>query len=102
MAMLPRFLPNPLPPVHYVPEFRAEGRLKADYEDMKSVLQAPWMGVVTMAFAHFPHFFATLWSGMRELCASEQYTKAASDLRAAIESAIVALRPPPIASRLRA
>ncbi|MGI8527305.1 MAG: hypothetical protein ACR2K5_14240, partial [Pseudolabrys sp.] len=52
--------------------------------------------------AHLPHFSATLWSGMREPCASEQYTKVASDLRADIESAIVKLRPPPIASRLRA
>ena len=101
MTALPRFLPHPLPPVRYVPEYRAEGRMKADYEDMKAVLQVPWMGVVTMAYAHFPHFFETLWSGMRELCGSEDYVDAALRLRGELESAIVALRPPPIVARLR-
>lgn len=102
MTPLPRFLPHPLPPVRYVPEYRAEGRMKADYEDMKSVLQVPWMGVVTMAYAHFPHFFTTLWSGMRELCGSEEYLNGALALRAELEAAVTQLRPPPIVARLRA
>ena len=52
MVRLPRLLPSPLPLVRYVPEYRAEGAPRDAYEDMKSVLQVPWMGVVTMAFAH--------------------------------------------------
>jgi hypothetical protein len=43
MVQLPRSLPIPLPPVKYVPEYRAQGALKDAYEDMKSVLQVPWM-----------------------------------------------------------
>jgi hypothetical protein len=52
MITLPRLLPEPLPPARYVPEYRAEGELKESYEDIKRVLQVPWMGVVTMAYAH--------------------------------------------------
>lgn len=54
----PRRLPQPLPAVRPLPEFVAEGELAARYGDMKAVLQVPWMGVVTMAFAHYPSFFA--------------------------------------------
>jgi hypothetical protein len=43
MVQLRRSLPIPLPPVKYVPEYRAQGALKDAYEDMKSVLQVPWM-----------------------------------------------------------
>ena len=35
MANLPRLKPDPIPPLHPVPEFLAEGELKARYEDMK-------------------------------------------------------------------
>ena len=48
MANLPRLKPDPIPPLHPVPEFLAEGELKARYEDMKAVLRLPWMGVVMM------------------------------------------------------
>ena len=53
MANLPRLKPDPIPPLHPVPEFLAEGELKARYEDVKAVLRVPWMGVVTMSFAHY-------------------------------------------------
>jgi hypothetical protein len=101
MVKLPRLLPSPLPPVRYVPEYRAEGPLKDAYEDMKSVLQVPWMGVVTMAYANFPHFFEVFWSGMRELCGSVEFVAAANELRDSIERAVEAMEPPPIAARLR-
>ena len=102
MTLLPRLLPTPLPPVRYVPEYRASGALKAQYEDMKGVLQVPWMGVVTMAYAHFPRFFACFWSGMRELCGSTAFQEAAAALRRDIEAAVAGLDPPPIAARLDA
>ena len=102
MKELPRYLPHPLPKVDYVPEYRAEGALKDAYEDMKTVLQVPWMGVVTMAYAHFPKFFACLWGGMRELCASNEYVAAALRLREIMEKDVARLSPPPISERLRA
>ena len=52
MADLPRLKPHPIPPLQPVPEFLAEGELKARYEDMKATLGVPWMGVVTMSFPH--------------------------------------------------
>jgi hypothetical protein len=97
-----RMLPQPLPAVHYVPEYRATGPLKAKYEDMKEVLQVPWMGVVTMAYAHFPHFFAAFWSGLREVSGSQEFRAAALALRHDIETAVRQLDPPPIVERLRA
>ena len=100
MATMPRMVPAPLPTVRYLPEYRAEGSLKADCEDMKRVLQVPWMGVVTMAYAHFPHFFATFWSGMRELCGSAEFVTAARRLRSDIESPVAELSPPSITGRL--
>lgn len=102
MLPLPRLLPNPIPPVRYVPEYRADGALKEAYEDMKHVLQVPWMGVVTMAFASFPQFFRVFWSGLRELCGSVEFVEAAGVLRGSIETAVADLEPPPIAERLRA
>ncbi len=102
MPHLPRLLPTPLPLVRYVPEYRATGALKTDYEDMKAVLQVPWMGVVTMAYAHFPHFFARFWSGCRALCGSTAFQEAAGRLRGDIEAAVARLAPPPLAGRLGA
>ena len=60
MTDLPRLKPEPVPAIHPVPEYAVEGRRKDWYEDMKARLQVPWMGVVTMAFAHYPRFFETL------------------------------------------
>jgi hypothetical protein len=100
MIEMQRRVPQPIPPVHYVPEYRAQGDLKASYEDMKGVLQVPWMGVVTMAYAHFPEFFQVFWAGMRELCGSEQFVAAANVLRSDTKSALFRLEPPPLSSRL--
>ena len=68
---LTRHYPEVIPPVHPVPEYRATGDLAAHYAEVKRVLQVPWMGVVTMAFAHYPSFFGELWQGVSELCASK-------------------------------
>ena len=97
---LPREIPNPLPKINPVPEYAADGALRARYEETKAAFQVPWMGVVTMAFAHYPAFFDTLWQGARELSVSETYVGFCAKLRAATEAHVAALAPPPIAGRL--
>ncbi len=100
MTDLPRLRPEPVPAIHPLPEYLAEGALKERYEDMKAVFQVPWMGVVTMAYAHYPSFYDALWAGLRPLCASRPFVAAFQDLRAFTEAAVEALQPPPIAQRL--
>ena len=100
MPNLPRLKPDPIPHVHPVPEFLAEGELKARYEDMKAVLRVPWMGVVTMSFAHYRAFYDALWLGARPLCASRDFTDACHRLRYLVEEKVSALRPPPLRKRL--
>ncbi|MDH3234769.1 MAG: halocarboxylic acid dehydrogenase DehI family protein [Alphaproteobacteria bacterium] len=97
---VPRAMPQPIPAIHPLPEYLAEGETKARYEDMKTVLQVPWMGVVTMAYAHYPNFFDALWAGLRPICGSTAYIEGARDLRARVENGVVALKPPPLAGRL--
>ena len=43
---LPRLRPDPIPQINPVPEYLADDRLRSVYEDTKSVLQVPWMGVL--------------------------------------------------------
>lgn len=92
-STLPRLKPNPIPPINPVPEYLADGALLAVYKDTKSTLQVPWMGVVTMAFAHYPNFYGALWQGMKPLCKSVEFQSACHDLRAHIEDAVRALEP---------
>ena len=100
---LPAHPPSPLPVIHAVPELAATGQRAAWYADMKAVLQVPWMGVVTMAYTHYPTFFATLWDGLRPLCASQAYVDAGREIRRAAEDRVAAdLAPPDIITRLRA
>ncbi|MHA1537223.1 MAG: hypothetical protein ACTSUD_06685 [Alphaproteobacteria bacterium] len=100
MKDLLRAMPRPIPAIHPLPEYLAAGATKDRYEDMKSVLQVPWMGVVTMAYAHYPNFFDTLWEGLRDLCRSGAYVECARALRRFTEDEVVSLDPPPIAERL--
>jgi len=93
---LARLKPAPLPAIHPVPEYLADEALSAVYADTKSVLQVPWMGVVTMAFAHYPAFFRTLWGGLRELAGSREFVEACRDLRAFAEAAASRLGPEPV------
>lgn len=93
---LSRRKPAPIPTVHPVPEYLADDTLRAVYEDTKSVLQVPWMGVVTMAFAHYPNFYAALWGGMRELASSREFAEACRDLRSHAETKVMQLSPSPL------
>jgi len=99
---LARSRPEPIPAIHPLAEYLAEGQRKAWYEDMKQVFQVPWMGVVTMAFSHYPNFYDELWRGARELCASRPYVEACRDNRAFVETGIMQMNPRPIAGELAA
>ncbi|MEM8595718.1 MAG: hypothetical protein AAGF76_04545 [Pseudomonadota bacterium] len=97
---LTRHKPDPIPAIHPLPERLARGRRQAFYEDTKAVLQVPWMGVVTMAFAHYPRFYETLWTGLRPLAASAPFVAACGQLRARTEDCAAALEPAPIGAAL--
>jgi hypothetical protein len=93
MTILERLKPDPLPAIHPLPEYLASGQRAAWYEDTKQVLQVPWMGVVTMAYAHYPTFFGELWRGLRPLCASRPFVEAFQALRNDIEARVADLKP---------
>lgn len=102
MIELPRVFPAAIPPIHPLPEYAVAGERAARYADMKQVLQVPWMGVVTMAYAHYPTFFGELWRGLKPLCASVPFVQAAQALRTLAESGAPTLAPYSIVSRLNA
>jgi hypothetical protein len=83
---VPRLKPNPIPEIAPIPENLAEPALKRMYEDTKATLQVPWMGVVTMAFARHPRFYAALWGGLRDLSASAEFLAACRELRQEAEA----------------
>ena len=90
MTDLPRKKPDPIPAIHPLPEYLAAGARKAVYEDTKAVLGVPWMGVVTMAFSHYPTFYDCLWSGVRPLCQSIAFQVACRELRRFTEDRVAA------------
>jgi len=100
MQALARLKPDPIPAVHPVAEYAVEGQRADWYAEMKLALQVPWMGVVTMAFAHYPAFFEELWRGLRPLVASEAFVAEFGSLQARVEGEVAALAPPAILSRL--
>ncbi|MEX2239828.1 MAG: hypothetical protein WD775_03940 [Burkholderiales bacterium] len=101
MTELRRLYPEPVPAIHPLPEYAATGRRKEQYEAMKQALQVPWMGVVTMAYAHYPTFFAVLWEGLDPLVRSSAYVGQAQALRRFVEDEAQALAPPPLGGPLR-
>jgi hypothetical protein len=101
MSELPRLYPDPLPGIHPVPEYLAAGRRKLQYEAVKAALQVPWMGVVTMAFAHFERFFDVLWSAVEPLVASRAFVEEAFALRRLAEDGVSALGPRALEAELR-
>jgi hypothetical protein len=99
---LPRRRPEAIPALHPVPEYLASGERKRRYEEMKAVFQTPWMGVITMAYAHYETFYGVLWDGVKELCASRAFVSACQELRAFAEARAATLAPPPLRARLAA
>ena len=76
-----RLRPAPLPTIHPLPEYLAEGQRRHWYEEVKTTLQIPWMGVVAMAYAHYPTFFDILWGGLKPLAQSRPFVEQAQQLR---------------------
>ncbi|MDJ0810904.1 MAG: hypothetical protein QNJ01_12455, partial [Desulfobacterales bacterium] len=102
MSILERLKPDPMPAIHPMPEYLASGQRAAWYEDTKQVLQLPWMGVVTMAYTHYPNFFGELWRGLRPLCQSRAFVAAFMDLRDTVESRTAELNPTSVVEPLAA
>ena len=102
MADLLRLKPDPTPAIHPVPEFAASGPRAAVYERTKTGLGVPWMGVVAMAFAHYPRFYDTLWSAMEPITGSKAFEQACRSLRDVSEREAKALEPAPLVSLLSA
>lgn len=102
MADLPRLKPDPIPTIHPVPEFAASGARAAVYERTKKGLGVPWMGVVAMAFAHYPCFYDNLWSAMEPITGTKAFEQACQSMRDVAEREAEALEPAPLVSRLSA
>ncbi len=101
-TQLPRLRPDPIPAIYPEPEFRVTGPRAQWYAEMKRSLQVPWMGVVTMAYAHYPGFFQTLWTGLKPLVESTAFVETAIRIREHVESRVERLNPSPISGRLSA
>ncbi|QXT40866.1 halocarboxylic acid dehydrogenase DehI family protein [Gymnodinialimonas ceratoperidinii] len=102
MVDLPRLKPDPIPAINPVPEFAVSGARAAVYERTKAGLGVPWMGVVAMAFAHYPRFYDTLWSAMEPITGTKAFEKACRSLRDVAEREAEALEPSPLVSQLSA
>jgi len=97
---LPRLKPDPVPEIHSVPEYEAGGALADIYTRTKRGLGVPWMGVVAMAFAHYPKFYDSLWTALEPVVGSEAFASACQSLRDTAEAEAAKLGPPGILPRL--
>ena len=93
MKTIERLRPDPIPSIHPMPEYLATGQRARWYEETKHALQVPWMGVVTMAYSHYPTFFGELWRGLKPLCQSRPFVDAFRGLRGYVESRVAELKP---------
>ncbi|NQV83766.1 MAG: hypothetical protein HQ494_08100 [Rhodospirillales bacterium] len=100
MTRIERLRPDPIPAVHPLPEYLATGQRADWYADTKRVLQVPWMGVVTMAYTHYPTFFGELWRGLKPLCESRPFVEACQDLRTHGEAITAELGPASLVGKL--
>ncbi|MEM8854602.1 MAG: hypothetical protein AAGD34_12945 [Pseudomonadota bacterium] len=99
---LPRLKPHPVPAIHPVPEHAADGRLASVYTQTKNGLGVPWMGVVAMAFAHYPVFYSRLWSALEPIVGRACFAEACAALRAEAEAQAATFSPSPLGGRLTA
>ena len=100
ISKLPRLKPDPIPAIHPLPEYLASGARKASYDETKRVLQVPWMGVVTMAMAHYPAFYSSLWQGLKPLYESAEFVTACRALRDTVEHAAQRMHAAPLRPQL--
>lgn len=101
VEVLPRLRPEPIPAINPVPEYAADARLSGVYERTKAGLGVPWMGVVTMAFAQYPTFYAELWSAIEPIAGKERFVDFCLGLRAEAEAQAVTLSPGDLTLPLR-
>lgn len=100
--MIPdRVKPDPVPLIHPVWEFQAEGGLRGMYEAYKRAFQVPWVGVVSMAYAHYRSFFNLWWASFEPVVQSAAYVETCEGLLQRVEALAAELDPPPIAARLK-
>ena len=100
MKRIERFRPDSIPTIYPMPEYLASGQRAEWYEETKKVLQVPWMGVVTMAYSHYPTFFGELWRGIRPLCESRAFVEAFQELRRTVEVQAAELSPTSLVGQL--
>jgi hypothetical protein len=93
MHILERLRPDPILAIHPMSEYLVTGQRADWYADTQQVLQVPWMGVVTMAYTHYPTFFGELWRGLKPLCQSRPFVAAFRDLRDTVELRTAELNP---------
>lgn len=99
-SAFPRLKPEITPAIHPLPEYMATGQIAEWYADTKEVLQVPWMGVVTMAFAYYPKFFGELWQGISPICRSTSFVRACGELRGIAEARTRELQPTGLTGKL--
>ena len=99
--MIPeRVKPDPIPLIHPVWEYQAEGDLRGMYQAYKRAFQVPWVGVVSMAFAYYRTFFDLWWTSFEPVVQSKIYVETCETLLQHVEELVSQLAPPPITERL--
>ena len=99
--LFPRKKPFPVPKIQVTPEYMAKGRLKESYSSTKSAFDVPWMGVVAMAFAKYPHFYNTLWKYMYLLSKSNEFNNLCKKLVNISKRKAIELKPKSIIKKLK-
>jgi hypothetical protein len=100
MPVLHRHKPQPVPTPKTVPENLATGELAVAYESTKAAFGVPWMGVVAMAFAHFPNFYRALWDMYNPIVRSTAFRSACAELRDCAEREAARLEQAPLKREL--
>lgn len=101
MIVIKRQRPEPEPVVRPVFDSEASPAIRTIYAEMTAALQVPWVAMITRGYARYPRFFSTLWSGMREVCASEAYFRGAEELMNKVDEGAAALPPTPVIQKMR-
>jgi hypothetical protein len=95
--------PPVAPPVRPVPEWRAEGRLREAYGELRAAMRVPWVGVITQALARWEPFYLEAWDRLRPAAESEWFARGCDRIaRLAAEGVRDALPAPDLAAAMRA